>query len=137
MADNTHLESGYITKSVPADTPRGTVCVFDATDSTGESLTPWTSADATANAAAQLFITCGHTLVGTRVNCAIVGAKPGSVLVVAEAGTYVVGAPVYLADAGKITPTSGTRQVGTSLTNAELSAEGLIEIVPLYVPASA
>lgn len=138
--DNTHLESGYITRKVPLDTPRGTVCVFDATDATGQTLKPWAAADAAANAAAQLFITCGHTLTLNQdqlVNCAIVGTKAGSVLALAAAGTYVAGAPVYLADDGKITPTAGTRQVGTSLTNATITEEELIEIVPLYVPAAA
>lgn len=136
--ENTHLESGYITKKVPLDTPRGTVCVFDATDTTGQTLKPWASADA--DAAAQLFITCGHTLTLSQcqlVNCAIVGTKAGSALALADAGTYVAGAPVYLADGGKITATAGTRQVGTALTNATIAAEELVEIIPLYVPASA
>ncbi len=134
MANQIHLETGYVTLRVPADTPLGTVCVFGANE---DELKPWTTADATTNAAAQLFITCGSTLNApdTHVNAAIVGAKPGSVLALASAGTYAAGAPVYLADNGQISATAGTRQIGNALESVTVAsgATALIQIVAHHI----
>lgn len=128
MDQATHI-SGLISAEVADEaTKQGTLCVLDDDGK----LVPWTSA---ADAAAALLVTLVDPVErGKLVSAALAGNQPGSVIVNAVAGTYTAGMPVYAAENGAVTATTGTRQVGTAAKTVTLADPGAVEVFLVYVP---
>ena len=126
---NTYLNEGRPTFVAAAKINEGQLCVLTADGK----LTPHTTALASTNKKTALVFALTDAEAGYTVAGKLVGAAPGSVLAVAAAGSYVPGAPVYAADAGKVTATSGTRLVGVYLgKNATVADGAAVEVAPMF-----
>ena len=124
--------SGIVSRDVSAATVlEGTVCVVDA--ATG-ALKPYA---ASGNEGAQLFVTLIDPPAKEQllVSAAVAGNQPGDVSVIAAAGAYTAGAPVYVSDGGKAAATgTGLRVLGTCAESVTLSAEGKVRVFLQHVP---
>jgi ribosomal protein L7Ae-like RNA K-turn-binding protein len=130
---NTYLNEGRPTFTAAAKINEGQLCVLTADGK----LTPHTTALASSNKNTALVFALTDAELGEIVACKLVGSAPGSVLAVAAAGTYAPGAPVYAADAGKVTATAGTRLVGVYLgKNATVEDGAAVEVAPVFAVLS-
>lgn len=127
--ENTYLNEGRPTFTAAAKINEGQACVLTA----DAKLTPLTTALASSNKNTAVIFALSDAEAGEIVAGKLAGGAPGSVLAVATSGSYVPGAPVFAADAGKVTATSGTRVLGVYLGKQATVADGAhVEIAPVY-----
>lgn len=126
---NSYLNEGRPTFYAAAKITAGQLCVL-----TSEcKATPFTTSLAPAYKNTALMFALTDADVGIACAVKLVGSAPGSVLAKASAGSYVPGAAVYAADGGKVTATSGTRQVGVYLGKSATVEDGAsVEVAPIF-----
>lgn len=131
---NTYVNEGRPSFPAAAAIAAGQACVLNS----NAQLTPVTTALIATSKTCPVFFAVTAAASGEPCAAKIAGNAPGTVLAVAAAGSYTTGAPVYLADGGKVTvtaPSANGRIVGLYVGKAVTAAAGnYVEIAPVYAP---